>query len=248
MALCAAVIPVRYASTRLPGKPLLKETGKYLVQHVYEQVIRAKRVDRVLVATDDRRILDAARSFGAEAVLTSPDHASGTDRVAEAARAIEADVILNVQGDEPGIEPSLLDRLAGLLLEDEEVRMATAATPIRKPAALASQNVVKVVLDGASRALYFSRSPIPHGAAPGGTPPPLKHLGVYAFRRETLFTFTALPPAPAERVERLEQLRALHHGISIRVLITEDDPPGIDTPEEYAAFARAWKERGEKTP
>lgn len=243
MASCAAVIPARYASTRLPGKPLLKETGKYLVQHVYERACRARRVDRVLVATDDPRILEAARSFGAEAVLTSPDHPTGTDRVAEAARELPAEVILNVQGDEPEIDPELLDGVAGLLLEEAGGEMATAAVPIRDRAAFESPHVVKVVLDGAGRALYFSRAPIPRGAAPGGDPAPLEHIGVYAYRREALLALSRLPPAPAERAERLEQLRALHHGMTIRVLVTPAEHAGIDTPEEYAAFVRSWKKR-----
>lgn len=244
MTRCAAIIPARYASTRLPAKPLLKETGKYLIQHVYEQVSRAERLDRVLVATDDKRIADAVRGFGGEAVMTSSEHPSGTDRVAEAAEGLDAETIINVQGDEPDIDPGLLDGLAELMAA-EGVETATAATPIRDEASLASPHVVKVVVNAEGRALYFSRSPIPHGSGPGCEP--LKHIGVYAYRRDALLKLASLAPVPLERAEKLEQLRALHHGMAMHVILVEEDHLGIDTREEYEAFVKRY-EKGRKHP
>lgn len=239
---CAALIPARFGSTRLPGKPLLKETGKYLVEHVYERVSAARRIDRVIVATDDERILDAVKGFGGNAVLTSSEHPSGTDRVAEAAAALSHEIILNVQGDEPDIDPNLLDELFEHLGAGEDVDMATAAVEIKDAASLASPHVVKVVLGEDGRALYFSRAPIPHGGEPGGETAPLKHIGVYAYRRRSLLRLAKLPSVPLERSEKLEQLRALFHGMSIQVLLTDSDHHGIDTPEEYAAFVDRYKE------
>jgi len=237
---CAAIIPARYASTRLPGKPLLKETGKYLIQHVYERLLDAKKIDRILVATDDKRILDAVRSFGCEAVMTSKDHPSGSDRVAEACLNIDADIILNVQGDEPDVAPSLIDRLVECITSDDDCRIATAATPIRVEASLSSPHVVKTVLDETGNALYFSRAPIPYNVTIKNDPPPLKHVGVYAFRKSTLLKLTNLPPTSLEKIEKLEQLRALYNGMAIRVLITDKDHLGIDTREEYDAFIKKY--------
>jgi 3-deoxy-manno-octulosonate cytidylyltransferase (CMP-KDO synthetase) len=239
MAQCVALIPARFGSTRLPGKPLLKDTGKYLIQHVHERVVRAKCVDRVIVATDDDRIVSAVKSFGGDAVLTSKDHPSGTDRVAEVAAGLNADLIINVQGDEPDIEPSLLDELAESLADREEIEMATAAVPIRDAASFASPHVVKVILDARNNALYFSRSPVPHGADVTGDEKPLKHIGVYAYRRDALLKLTHFGPVPMERIERLEQLRALHHGMTIKVVVTDRDHLGIDTLEEYEAFVKS---------
>jgi 3-deoxy-manno-octulosonate cytidylyltransferase (CMP-KDO synthetase) len=236
MTQCVAIIPARFASTRLPGKPLLQETGKYLIQHVYEQVAAARKVDRILVATDDERIRDGVARFGGEAVMTSVDHASGTDRIAEVAAGLDAELILNVQGDEPDMDPALLDRLAEHLAAYPGDDMATAAVPIVDDGSFTSPHVVKVVLDGQGRALYFSRAPIPHQAGHVRGVEPLKHIGVYGFQRKALLAFTKLTPAPLEKQEKLEQLRALHHGMTIRVLITDKDHHGIDTPEEYRAF------------
>jgi 3-deoxy-manno-octulosonate cytidylyltransferase (CMP-KDO synthetase) len=238
-----AVIPSRLGSTRLPEKALLHETGKYLVQHVWERVRQARRVGRVIVATDHPRIVEAAKSFGAEALLTSASHPSGTDRVAEVARSL-ADarpdaLIVNVQGDEPEIDPADLDLLVDALDSDRECAIATLATPFQDATALASESTVKVVVDATSRALYFSRSVVPNGAQIGGNPPQaLKHRGVYAFRRAKLLELAALPTAPLEKIERLEQLRWLHHGERIRVAITPRDGIGIDTPEDYRRFVR----------
>ena len=237
------MIPSRLGSTRLPEKALLHETGKFLFQHVWERVRQARRVGRVIVATDHARIIAAAQSFGAEAVLTSPSHPSGTDRVAEVARTLADErpdaLIVNVQGDEPEIDPADLDLLVDAIDRDRECAVATLATPFTSEAELAGASAVKVVVDAVGRALYFSRSVVPNGARAGAEPPQaLKHRGVYAFRRAKLLELAALPPAPLEQIERLEQLRWLHHGERIRVAITPRDGIGIDTPEDYRRFVR----------
>jgi len=232
----AAVLPVRYASTRLPGKPLLAETGRPLVQHVWEQVTRARRLDPVIVATDDERIAQAVRRFGGRVELTSPDHPSGSDRVAEVVRRLDAPLVLNVQGDEPEVDPADLDRLVERLASggEELVTLARRMGP-GEAATLADPHVVKVVLDAHGRALYFSRCPIPHGARPEQA---LAHQGVYGWRREALLAFAAAPPCEAERAERLEQLRALHLGMRVGVVLTAHASLGIDTPSDYAAFVK----------
>jgi 3-deoxy-manno-octulosonate cytidylyltransferase (CMP-KDO synthetase) len=240
------VIPARYASSRLPAKPLLNETGKYLIQHVHEQAVKAKRVSGVVVATDDQRILDAVRSFGGRAAMTREDHASGTDRIAEVAATLDADVILNLQGDEPQFDPAHLDLLTDLLVADPTVGMATLATPLRNKTDYLNPNVVKVVCDHRSRALYFSRSPIPmvrDGDPDFAHTPPLflQHLGVYAYRRDVLLTLSATPPHPLELAEKLEQLRALAHGISIKVGVIPTAHRGVDTPADYAAFVASYR-------
>jgi 3-deoxy-manno-octulosonate cytidylyltransferase (CMP-KDO synthetase) len=238
----AAVIPARYASTRFPGKPLVRETGKYLIQHVYEQVSRARSVADVIVATDDERIRQAVESFGGRAVMTRADHPSGTDRVAEVAAGLDAAIILNVQGDEPEIEPADIDKLVGLLAADAEVVMGTLACPFPAGADPRDPNAVKVVLDRRGRALYFSRALIPYPRDSAGAPSSgqewLLHLGVYAYRRDFLLRLAKLPPTPAERMEKLEQLRALENGYAIAVGIVERAAVGIDTPADYAAFVK----------
>jgi 3-deoxy-manno-octulosonate cytidylyltransferase (CMP-KDO synthetase) len=230
------VIPARFASERLPGKPLLSETGKPLIQHVYEQVRRARLPDEVVVATDDRRIYDAVRRFGGKVVMTSREHASGTDRVAEAARGLPHAFVINVQGDEPEIEPALIDRLARTLKEDRKADWVTAARPLRGSRALAEPGVVKVVVDREGYALYFSRAVIPHDRARGIPARALVHVGIYGFRREALLRFARTPPSALERAERLEQLRALEHGQRIRVLETRRASRSIDTPGDYRRF------------
>lgn len=240
------VIPARYGSTRLPGKPLLRDTGKYLVQHVYERAAQARSAAAVLVATDDERIRDAVRSFGGQVVMTRPDHPSGTDRVAEVAASLNAPVVLNVQGDEPNIEPEALDLLAELMA-DPSADMATLAAPIATPDAYLSPHVVKVVCDDHGRALYFSRSPIPavRDGKPDFTAQParfLQHLGVYAYRRDYLLRLAATPPHPLELAEKLEQLRALGTGGTIRVGLVGRAHHGIDTPADYAEFVRQYRE------
>jgi 3-deoxy-manno-octulosonate cytidylyltransferase (CMP-KDO synthetase) len=233
----AAVIPARLGSTRLPEKALLHDTGKFLVQHVWERVKRAQRIARVIVATDHPRIAEAVRSFGGEVAMTSPEHPSGTDRVAEVARTLDEEIVVNVQGDEPQIDAADLDLLVDALERDRDAAIATLATPIRGDAELSSESVVKVVADAGGRALYFSRSVVPHFARAGREPAEAwKHRGVYAFRRATLLELAALAAAPLERLERLEQLRWLHHGHRIRVVATPRDGIGIDTADDYRRF------------
>ncbi len=242
----AIVIPARFASTRLPGKPLLRETGKYLIQHVYERASEARCATDVIVATDDERIFDAVREFGGRVVMTRSDHASGTDRIAEVAAHLPAALIVNLQGDEPQFDPAALDRLAGLLVSDPRADMATLAVPITDRETYYNSNVVKVVCDGNGKALYFSRSPIP--MARDGDPdfsvrPPLflQHLGVYAYRRDFLLKLASTPPHPLELIEKLEQLRVLATGCSIKVGLVDDAHKGVDTPSDYAEFVRAYR-------
>jgi 3-deoxy-manno-octulosonate cytidylyltransferase (CMP-KDO synthetase) len=239
------VIPARYGSTRLPGKPLLRETGKYLIQHVYEQASRARTAAAVVVATDDTRIAAAVESFGGRAVMTRKDHPSGTDRIAEVAARLDADTIVNLQGDEPMFDPAGLDQLAGLLAADHLADVATLATPIRDAETYRSPHCVKVVCDDRGRALYFSRSPIPmvRDSSPDfrSNPPRfLLHLGVYAYRREALVRLAATPPHPLEQLEKLEQLRLLGMGGAIRVGVIPVAHRGVDTPADYATFVEAY--------
>lgn len=241
-----AVIPARYASTRLPGKPLLNQTGLYLIQHVYERAGEASSIDGVIVATDDARIAEAVRSFGGEVVLTRADHPSGTDRVAEVAATLDADIIVNVQGDEPEIDPADIDRLVAMLGDDQAVDVGTLACPFAKGADPRDPNAVKVVLDARGHALFFSRSLIPYPVADKGTPVSpgrwLLHLGIYAYRRAFLLKLASLAPTPLEERERLEQLRVLENGHSIAVAVVERASVGIDTPEDYAAFVRRFRQ------
>ncbi|MBI4614848.1 MAG: 3-deoxy-manno-octulosonate cytidylyltransferase [Planctomycetes bacterium] len=236
------VLPARYGSTRLPAKPLLAETGKYLIQHVYERAAAARGYDRVIVATDDERIASAVRSFGGEVRMTSPDCPSGTDRVAEVARGLAADVVVNLQGDEPEMDPEALARLLEVLDEDRRAAVATLACPIRDAAVFANPAAVKVVLDETGGALYFSRAPVPH-PRDGASVPPLakKHLGVYAFRRDALLEFAATPPTRLEETEKLEQLRLIGTGRRIAVEVVDFDATGIDTPGDYRRFVERWK-------
>jgi 3-deoxy-manno-octulosonate cytidylyltransferase (CMP-KDO synthetase) len=238
----AIVIPARYASSRLPGKPLLKSTGKYLVQHVYERACRSRRADAVIVATDDPRIAAAVESFGGQCVMTRRDHPSGTDRVAEVARSLDAEVVINLQGDEPQIDPAALDLLPDLLADDAEAVMATLAAPITADAAYRDPNCVKLVRDGRGRALYFSRSPIPfvRDGLPDFTSRPerfLQHIGIYAYRREFLLEIASQPPADIERSEQLEQLRVLALGRPIQVGVIPHAGRGVDTFDDYRRFA-----------
>jgi 3-deoxy-manno-octulosonate cytidylyltransferase (CMP-KDO synthetase) len=234
IATAAAVIPVRYGSTRLPGKPLLAETGQPLIRHVWDRVRQARRLDPVIVATDDERIAQAAAAFGARVELTSPHHASGSDRVAEVAQRLDLELVVNVQGDEPEVDPADLDRLVLRLAAagDDLVTLARRLSP-EDGADLADPHVVKLVLDEEQHALYFSRCPIPHGARPQDA---LVHQGVYGWRREALLRFAAAAPVAIERLERLEQLRALALGLRVGVVLTEHRSLGIDTPEDYARF------------
>ncbi|MFO0951567.1 MAG: 3-deoxy-manno-octulosonate cytidylyltransferase [Isosphaeraceae bacterium] len=238
-----AVIPARYASTRLPGKPLLSDTGRPLIQHVVEAARRARRLTRVIVATDDTRIFDAVAAFGGEAVMTRADHPSGTDRVAEVAAGIpNAGIVVNLQGDEPEISPDALDLVASLLENDPAAKMSTLATPIRDEAVYLDPSCVKVVCSASGQALYFSRSPIPHHR--DGLPAPpfgLLHLGLYAYRRDFLLSLAGSPPSPLEKAEKLEQLRVLEAGVPIRVGVVEEPSVGVDTPEDYRRFVERWR-------
>jgi 3-deoxy-manno-octulosonate cytidylyltransferase (CMP-KDO synthetase) len=241
----AILIPARHASTRLPGKPLLKETGKYLVQHVYEQACQARAAE-VIVATDDTRIFDAVGEFGGKAIMTRSDHPTGTDRIAEVARGLDADVIVNLQGDEPLIDPASLDLLADLLHHDDECDVATLATPITAIEQFNDPNCVKVVCDKRRRALYFSRSPIPYvrDGKPDFAKRPalfLQHLGLYAYRRDFLLHYAQLPPEPLEQTEKLEQLRVLAVGKKIAVGMIAHAGRGVDTPADYARFVASWR-------
>ena len=232
----ALVIPARWSSTRFPGKPLHLLAGKPLVQHVWERSLLAKNITRILIATDDERIATAARKFGAEVVMTSPDHPSGTDRIAEVATKLRgATHFINVQGDEPLIDPKLIEKLATTLHRNPEIAMITAATRFEDGREVKNPNTVKVVLDRSGNALYFSRSPIPYHRDAHDTKSkvsPLLHLGIYGYRRDTLRRLVRLAPTPLELSEKLEQLRALENGISIRVIETTHKGVGVDTLED----------------
>lgn len=240
------LIPARYTSVRLPGKTLLKETGKYLVQHTYERASLASLADEVVVATDDERVVQAVESFGGRAVLTSPEHRSGTDRVAEAARDSDADFIINVQGDEPEIEPQAIDMVIQLLERHPNADMSTLASPIRDRERVNDPHLVKVVLDAFGYALYFSRAPIPASKHYPELPETeglnyLAHVGIYGFRRDFLFRFASLDRSPLERHEGLEQLRAIEHGHKIVVGLSGYQARGVDTPEDYRQFVERWR-------
>lgn len=230
------VIPARAGASRFPGKPLALLRGRPLVAHVWERARACPALDRVVIATDDPAIAAAVRAFGAEATLTRADHASGTDRVAEvAARPEYADygVIANLQGDEPLLDPLAL-AAAVAPVATGEAPLATLAHREDDPAAFASEHVVQVVVDERGDAIAFSRQPL------GGAPPFLRHVGLYVFARATLLAFAALPPSPRELAARLEQLRALDHGITVRVVITPFASRGVDTPDDLAALERDW--------
>tara|TARA_B100000749_G_scaffold212379_1_gene167214 strand:- start:503 stop:1246 length:744 start_codon:yes stop_codon:yes gene_type:complete len=232
----AGIIPARYGSSRFPGKPLELLAGKPLIEHVADRCRLAKRLSEVIVATDDQRIADVAARF-CRVEMTRADHPSGSDRVAEVAKRCEFDAIVNVQGDEPMIDPGVIDRVAALLDDNE---MSTAAVPIVDTAEHDNPNAVKVVVNAAGQALYFSRHTIPYLRDAADAPseeqlaafPFLKHLGIYGYRRETLLRLVAQPVSPLERAEKLEQLRALENGIAIAVAVVDHDSVGIDTPED----------------
>jgi 3-deoxy-manno-octulosonate cytidylyltransferase (CMP-KDO synthetase) len=246
------IIPARYASNRLPGKPLLDLEGKTLIQRVYEQVVSAD-LDEVVVATDDDRIYRHVEKFGGKSVLTSSNHPSGTDRIAEALEKLEAagqnfEVVLNVQGDEPFIDPRHLQTLISCFSDQSTVRIATLATPIRQPERLLDPNCVKVVRGKTGKALYFSRQAIPYARDHQPTEwlstfSYLQHLGVYGFRSETLKQIVQWEPTALERTESLEQLRWLDHGLSIQVELVEESGFGIDTPEDLVRAQQLIKEK-----
>jgi len=239
-----AIIPARYASKRLPGKLIMQDpTGRYLIDYVCAAASKATRIERIIVATDHRRIFDVVTGLGWEAAMTREDHRSGSDRVAEVAREVAADVVVNIQGDEPQIKPEMIDQVVTLLEEAEDCVVSTLASEITSPDELKDPNVVKVVVDAAWRALYFSRLPIPYVRGAGtqfasGPLPHLHHIGIYAYRRDFLLRYVEMPPAPLELAESLEQLRVLAAGCRIKVGRTPHKLIGIDTPEDLDAFCR----------
>ncbi len=240
------VIPARYASTRLPGKPLKDIAGKPMICRVYDRASQAKTLSGVLVATDDERILQAVESHGGRAMMTAKDHPTGTDRLAEVAAANpDVDLIINVQGDEPLIEPSLIDELGRAFENDNGLQMATVATPITEEAEQRNPNNVKVIMDKNGYALYFSRSLIPYPRNDAGTPV-YKHIGIYAYRREFLLAYAKMKPTPLERAESLEQLRALENGYKIKCIVTNARFVGVDTPEDLAKVNEIYQAMKEK--
>jgi 3-deoxy-manno-octulosonate cytidylyltransferase (CMP-KDO synthetase) len=265
-----ACLPARYNSARFPGKVLAKDTGKFLIQHTYERACLAKLPNKILIAADDKRIAQAAKSFGAECIMTSRDCASGTDRIAEAVAGLDVDIVINLQADEPEIDPANIDAVAKLLLENQKSKiknqkydMATLAAEFQNAQQIADPNIVKVVVAsiehralsaealakaessiGARRAVYFSRSPIPYDREKGGVGPLtcyLRHLGIYAYRKDFLLKFTKLPQGQLEQIEKLEQLRAIENGYPILVGKVEHFCDGIDTPQQYAEFVKRYK-------
>lgn len=232
------ILPSRWGSTRFPGKPLHLIAGKPLIQHVWERCQKCSRLDEIVVATDDRRIQEAVEAFGGKVVMTSAHHPTGTDRIAEAMECSpHASHVINIQGDEPLIDPALIDELAEVMAADTGLDMATAANPMSpEDESVNDPNVVKLVqaLDG--KALYFSRSPLPFFRNRVPDLAVMRHKGIYAYRRDFLQRFVQWPPSPLEQAESLEQLRALENGASIHVIRTEDNSPGVDTPEQAAAI------------
>jgi 3-deoxy-manno-octulosonate cytidylyltransferase (CMP-KDO synthetase) len=232
-------IPARWGSVRFPGKPLHEIAGKPLVQHVWERCQECTAVDEVVIATDDERIITAAKHFGARAVMTSPAHPSGTDRIAEVAQHFpQHDIIINVQGDEPLISPQLIDHLARVLRDQPDIPMITAATLIQDTAQVQDANIVKVVTSVQGDALYFSRSALPYVRNAVVGLEHKRHLGIYGFRQDFLFQFVKWPQTLLEKVESLEQLRAVEHGVPIRVVMTEETSPGVDTEEQARAVEK----------
>ncbi len=237
MAEVVGIIPARYDSKRLPGKPLALIQDRPMIQHVYERAAKAASLQRLLVATDDARIQQAVARFGGEVLMTSGDHKSGTDRVAEAARQLmlsDQAIVVNIQGDEPLLRAETIDSLVDTLQAKTDVDMATLAHPSTDNNDFHDPGVVKVVLDSGGRALYFSRTPIPALPEASSAPQYYKHLGFYGYRNKFLQEFTKLPPGVLERQEKLEQLRALEHGFRIIVVITPHDSVSVDTPEDLA--------------
>ena len=240
------LIPARYASRRLPGKPLLQIAGRTMIEHVHDRAQQAVSLDEVIVATDDDRVREAVEAFGGRAVMTRADHVCGTDRIAEAAADLEADVIVNIQGDEPLLDPVEIDNVVEPFRFREDLEMATLGAPLSDPAAIENPDNVKVVVDQEGYALYFSRLPIPFHRS-GEAAPATLHVGLYAFRRDFLLRFSRLPPTPLERCERLEQLRALENGYRILVVPTQHEAVGVDTEEDLEMVRRLLAGRWVRT-
>ena len=273
-----AVIPARYSSTRFAGKVLAKDTGKFLIQHTYERACLAKLPEKVIIAADDEKVAAAAETFGAECVLTSPDHQSGTDRIAEAVADMDVEIIVNLQGDEPEIDPDNIDYLAKMLMDNPDCPMATLAAEFQTAGQVSDPNIVKAIVSSCGvrnaycekekmdsrlrgndntqysirntqyeidRAIYFSRSPIPYdreNSGVGDVKQYLRHIGIYAYRKKFLLEITALPQTPLEKIEKLEQLRAIENRYTILVGKVKHTCDGIDTPEQYAEFVKRYKE------
>ncbi|MDI3547371.1 MAG: 3-deoxy-manno-octulosonate cytidylyltransferase synthetase [Halanaerobiales bacterium] len=225
-----AIIPARYASTRFPGKALADIKGKPMIEHVYQRVAMVEEINRIIVATDDERIYQRVRDFGGEVVMTSPDHQSGTDRIAEVARELECDLVVNVQGDEPLLFPEMVREAIQPFYQEKDLPMGTLKKKIEDEEELTNPNVVKVVTDNQGNALYFSRYPIPYPRNEGADY--FKHIGLYVYQRDFLLEYTRLPRTPLEKTESLEQLRALENGYRIRVVETGYNSIGVDTPED----------------
>lgn len=249
-----AIIPARYGSTRFPGKALADLGGKPMIQHVYERTLQASLVSRAIVATDDQRIFDAIRQAGGEAIMTAATHETGTDRLAEVAHSLEADLIVNVQGDEPLIVPAMIDQAIEPFLQDPALKMGTLKSRVRCLHDFLSPNVVKVVTDNNGYALYFSRSPLPFfrdrwqdlkdDAFASGKLLCYKHVGLYVYQRDFLLAFAAMPQTFLELAEKLEQLRALEQGIRIRVVETNFESLGVDTPEDLVKARERMLKQG----
>lgn len=229
------------ASSRFPGKILAQISSKTMLQHVYERASMARYPTSTIIATDDERICTAARKFGASVRMTRADHPSGTDRVAEVASAENAEIVLNIQGDEPLIDPAAIDAAILPLVHDPEIVMCTLAKRIEDPSEVANPNVVKVITNHQGDAIYFSRSPIPYARDRGAMPAYFKHIGLYVYRRDFLLQYSSLPVGPLEQAERLEQLRALENGYAIRVVETEYESIGVDTPEDLERVSRLFE-------
>ena len=273
-----AVIPARLRSTRFADKVLAKDTGKYLIQHTYERACLAKLPEKVIIAADDEKVAAAAKSFGAECVLTSPDHQSGTDRIAEAVTDMDVEIIVNLQGDEPEIDPDNIDYLAKMLMDNPDCPMATLAAEFQTAEQVSDPNIVKAIVSSCGvrdaycekeqvdsrlrgndntqnserstqheirKAIYFSRWPIPYDrekSGVGNVKQYLRHIGIYAYRKKFLLEITALPQTPLEKIEKLEQLRAIENGFDILVGKVKHTCDGIDTPEQYAEFVKRYRE------
>ena len=235
------VIPARFASSRFPGKVLAQISSKSMLQHVYERASLARYLTATIIATDDERVYNAARSFGARVVMTRADHVSGTDRVAEAASAENAELVVNIQGDEPLIDPAAIDAAILPLAHDPEIVMGTLKKAIEDPREITDTNVVKVVTDRNGDAIYFSRCPIPYRRDQARPGTHFKHIGLYVYRRDFLLGYSALPVGPLEQAERLEQLRALENGYRIRVVETECESLGVDTPEDLERVCKLFE-------
>jgi 3-deoxy-manno-octulosonate cytidylyltransferase (CMP-KDO synthetase) len=240
-----AVIPARFGSTRFPGKPLAAIAGRPMIQWVYERAAQAQKVDDVIVATDDQRIVEAVEAFGGTAVMTAADHATGTDRIAEAVTGVNADIVVNLQGDEPLLPPSVIDKLIDAM-QESGADMGTAAVPFGQTQSdPLDPNCVKVVVDDRGFALYFSRSLIPFSRNGGVRVEPLLHWGLYAYKRDFLEQFVRWPQGRLEKCELLEQLRALENGAAIRVIEVQEVSMGVDVPADIAKVERLLRQRGE---